>query len=76
MQAILVGLIVALSAAYAAWSLMPAAWRRALARRLARWPLLGRWRAVQRAAGGGAGGCGGCGDCSGEAPIQVVRRPR
>lgn len=74
MQSLLVALIVAVCAVYAGWSLMPAAWRRSLARRLLRWPVLGRWRAVQRAAGGAAG-CGGCGDC-GEAPIQIVRRPR
>ena len=75
MQLLIVWAIVATCGIYATWSLMPAAWRRALARRLLRWPGLGRWRAVQRAAGGGSAGCSGCGDC-GEAPIQVLRRPR
>ncbi|MBQ0959080.1 hypothetical protein KAK06_08915 [Ideonella sp. 4Y11] len=75
MQSLIVAAIVIVCVLYASWSLMPAGWRRALAQRLRHWPGLGRWRAVQRAAGGGGAGCGGCGDC-GEAPIQIVRRPR
>lgn len=66
----LVLLIVAAAAAYAAWALMPVAWRRALARRLG-------WKAPP------AAGCGGCDGCAAPPPgaspaertIQVVRRP-
>lgn len=88
MQAVLVGLLVAVSAVYAAWTLMPARARRALARRLlAAWPVLGRVSglggALQRANRGG-GACG-CDDCpSGAAPtpgatvapIRLHRPPR
>lgn len=63
-----VGLIVAGSAGYAAWTLMPAAWRRALSRRLGRTPA-------------STGGCGGCDGCGSPAPppgtpqaIRIVRR--
>lgn len=53
LQALAVALIVGASLAYAAWALMPAAWRRALLHRAT-----GR---VPAAAGGGCGGCaGGC----------------
>jgi hypothetical protein len=70
LQQAIVILIVAGATAYAAWALMPAAWRRWLARRLGRPEP--------------AGGCGGCADCGAAAlPDQaahesVVRllRPR
>ena len=51
-QSLVVGLIVAACAAYAAWALMPASWRRRLARRLG-------WRDP-------APGCGGCDGCASE----------
>ncbi len=53
MQAALTALIVLASAGYAAWALLPQAWRGALQRRL-----LGR---DSPPAAGGCGGCGGCG---------------
>lgn len=53
LQTLAVALIVGASLAYAAWALMPSAWRRALLRRAT-----GRLPAE---AGGGCGGCsGGC----------------
>ena len=48
-QALIVALIVAASAGYAAWALMPRAWRQSLARRL-------HWADP-------APGCGGCDNC-------------
>ncbi len=77
MQAALTALIVLASAGYAAWALMPQAWRGALQRRL-----LGRDRPP---AAGGCGGCGGCGagpavglpaaPASGSQVITMHRRP-
>lgn len=67
-QAVVAGIIVAVAAAYAAWVLMPAAWRRAIARRLGRPPP--------------AGGCEGCCHAAGHraglpaAPGTIRRRRR
>ncbi len=60
MQDLIVAAIVIASAVYAVWSLMPAAWRDALLRRL------GRTAAP-------AGGCGGCGGCGSDVPRSAVR---
>lgn len=78
MQGLVVALVVAASFGYAAWTLMPARWRQALAQRLLRWPALGRWGVLRQAAAAGGGcGCSGC-DAAAPAPgpktIQVVRR--
>jgi hypothetical protein len=69
-QTLIVAVIVALSAAYAIWSLMPGAWRASLRRRLG----------LQTVEAGGCGACGG--GCSSPAPppgaaqpIRVHRRP-
>lgn len=80
MQTLAVTLIVAVCAVYAAWTLMPAAWRRTLARVLVRQPMLAKWAPLQRAAAGTSGGCGACDAC--ETPpdagavktIRIVRR--
>lgn len=69
LQTVLTALIVLGAALYAAWVLMPAAWRRGLARRLGR----------PAPAGGACGGCDGCGDAR-PAPgapqvIRIQRRP-
>jgi hypothetical protein len=74
MQELIVAAIVIASAVYAVWSLMPAAWRKALLRRVGRTP----------APAGDSGGCGGCGGCGSDLPrsaapasavITVHRRP-
>jgi hypothetical protein len=71
MQELIVAAIVIASTGYAAWSLMPAAWRTALLRRVGRTP----------APVSGCGGCGGCGSdvprsaAPASAVITVHRRP-
>ncbi len=66
-QTLVTAVIVAGSTAYAAWRLMPAAWRSALARRVGR-----------AAPAAGCGGCDGCGPPLGAhaaaKPIRVHRR--
>lgn len=57
MQDLLTALIVASSAAYAGWVLMPQAWRRGL---------LG-WLLGRPTVPAPASGCGGCGGCAGPA---------
>ena len=65
-QLLVTGLLVGACAAYAAWTLMPSAWRRAL-------------RPGSGAAA--ASGCGGCSGCGTPAPpggaqvVRIVRRP-
>lgn len=72
MQNIVVALIVVACFAYAAQALMPAALRRALARRLASWPFWPKLlaRRLQRAAREPAAGCG-CDGC--DRPATVAR---
>jgi hypothetical protein len=71
MQELIVAIVVVACSVYAVWSLMPAAWRGTLRRRMGRAP-------------GPAGGCGGCGGCAppprapdgpGSAVIKLHRRP-
>lgn len=70
-QPIIVALIVAAAALYAAWRWMPAGWRRSLAHRLAcgtqRAGLVDEARAAQLAASlartSGCGSCDSCGAC-------------
>ena len=70
-QQIIVGVIVALAAIYAAWRWMPAGWRRAAAARLAsgtqRVGLVDAQRAKQLAdslaKNSGCGSCDSCGSC-------------
>ncbi|OYU75782.1 MAG: hypothetical protein CFE45_32305 [Burkholderiales bacterium PBB5] len=70
LQTALTALIVLACAGYASWTLMPAAWRRTLHRRL-----------LRREPVADAGGCGGCGGgCAapaapgGATPITIHRR--
>ena len=76
----LTALLVALCAVYAAWTLAPAALRRALVRRLLTLPLPSAWRqrlaTAARTPGGCAAGCGGCSQPAAAQPITVVRRRR
>ena len=62
-QWIVVGVVVAISAAYALWTLMPAALRRALAAASLRLPLPGPIARRMRARAE-APSCGGCSGCS------------
>lgn len=65
-QILIVAFIVAAAAGYAAWVLMPAAWRRAGAARLARRLGLAPARAQQlQARLEGASACGECASCKG-----------
>lgn len=60
-QPLVVAAVVAVSAVYAAWTLMPAALRRRLAQRLLRIPALARQPVLLRAARPASGcGCDGC----------------
>lgn len=61
MQSLLVALIVSACAGYALWVLMPAALRRAVARRLG------------REAPSGCGACGGCGPQPAAGTAQPIR---
>jgi len=70
-QELIVAAIVIASAAYAVWSLMPAAWRKSLLHRVGRTPAP-------------TSGCGGCSGCGSDVPrsaapaskvITVHRRP-
>jgi hypothetical protein len=62
LQSLIVAVLVALSFAYAAWSLMPQALRAALARGLLRLPLptLVRQRLLRAALASAGCGCSGC----------------
>lgn len=85
MQDLIVGLIVASCAFYAAWTLMPAAWRRRLAARALHLPLPAPWHARLGKLARSAPGCG-CDGCDaapppgarpdGSRPVQFVRKPR
>lgn len=78
LQTALTTAIVLAAALYATWALMPAALRRALARRLLAWAPGSRWlQAAARQSGGCAQGCGGACDAP-RAPQTITlhrRRP-
>jgi len=79
MQDLLVGLIVTGCAMYAAWVLMPAAWRRAAAGRALGLPLPPRLRTHLEHLARSAPGCG-CDGCDtqipGKAqPVRFIRKP-
>lgn len=74
LQGFIVALVVAAAAVYSAWTLMPATWRRALARRLLHRRGLARLGAL-RAAAEGPGGCGSCGSCAGTQPPPAGPQP-
>jgi hypothetical protein len=86
LQNLVVGIVVALCAVYAAWTLMPASWRRATAGRLARLPAPARLRAHWQRLAQSAPGCG-CNGCDAGAPgaakkpgdaqpVQFIRKVR
>jgi hypothetical protein len=73
-QSLVVAVVVVLCATYAAWTLMPAAARRAVAALVLRLALPERFarpfrKALQPA--GACGGCDSCGDAAGKAPARV-----
>ncbi|MDT7836175.1 hypothetical protein [Aquabacterium sp. OR-4] len=76
LQSLATGLIVGSALVYAAWALMPAAWRRTLRHRLT--------GQAQPEAAGGCGACsGGCtpppqrsASAAAEQPIHIRRRPQ
>lgn len=78
LQTVLVAAVVAVCFAYAAWTLMPLAWRNAAAALLRRVPGLGRWQALQPMAQAGCGGCdGACAPTPAKdapAPVKFYRR--
>jgi len=65
LQHVIVALLVAGSAAYAAWALMPASWRQALGRRLGR-PVPPR---------SACGGCDSCANAPSERPRPIAEQP-
>ena len=67
-QNLIVALLVLACSAYATWTLMPAAARRALAMRLLKWPLPTPLRRPFQKAMKPAGACGGCDNCGDEKP--------
>ena len=71
-QSLVVAVIVVVCAAYAAWTLMPAAARRALAALLLKLALPERVARQLRKALAPAAGCGGC-DCCGDAPATALK---
>jgi hypothetical protein len=80
-QSFIVALIVTGCSAYAAWSLMPAAARRAVAVRVLRLPLpawLAKPFAKAITPASGCGGCDNCGDSAAKpAAVQTVKfQPR
>ena len=73
-QSIIVTLLVLGCSARAAWTLMPAAARRALATSMLRWPLPGPLAARLRASAQAASGCAsGCASCDHAAPKATSR---
>jgi hypothetical protein len=76
LQMLVVALLVPCCGAYAVWTLMPAAGRRALARALLSWPLPEPFAArMRRTARASSGGCHGC-EHAPEAPpgdMKVVK---
>lgn len=64
MQMLVVAPLVTASFVYTAWTLMPAAARRALAVRLRRVRALANWAPMRRAVEGTAPTCAGCAGCS------------
>jgi hypothetical protein len=77
-QDLIVGVLVLACSAYAAWALMPASARRALAQRVLRWPLPAAMQRPFQKAMKPAGACGGCDNCGDEKPaarpaVQPIR---
>lgn len=76
-QTLVVSIVVAVCFGYAAWTLMPLAWRNATAALLRRVPGLGRWQALRPKVQAGCGGCdGACTPAASKdaAPVKFYRR--
>lgn len=71
-QSVMVGVVVAGSFVYAAWSLMPRAARRALAQGLLRWPMPRSLTILLRQAAQAQAGCN-CSGCD-RAPSNIKKR--
>ena len=67
-QDLVVALIVVACSAYAAWTLMPAAARRAVASRVLKWSLPAALQGPFQKAMKPAGTCGGCDSCGDDKP--------
>ena len=67
-QSLIVALIVLACTAYAAWTLMPAGARRAVALRVLKWSLPAVMQRPFQKAMKPAGACGGCDNCGDEKP--------
>jgi hypothetical protein len=68
LQQLVVMMLVLGCGTYAAWTLMPAGGRRAIASRLLKWPLPARLQQPLLKAMKPAGACGGCDSCGDEKP--------
>jgi hypothetical protein len=79
-QTLVVATLVTACVVYAAWALMPVAWRRFVAKRLTRHPMLMRFAPLRRAATAGPGGSCSCDGCdkaaqpTGDAVVRFVPR--
>jgi hypothetical protein len=73
-QGLIVALIVVASGAYAVWTLMPSAARRAIASRVLRLALPELFAKPFRKAVQPSGGCGGCGGCGDSAATPGARK--
>jgi len=85
MQQLVVMVVVLACGTYAAWTLMPAGARRAIASRMLKWPLPARLQQPLLKALKPAGACGGCDSCgdekaastsNGVKPIRIHRMQR
>jgi hypothetical protein len=74
-QGLIVALIVVASGAYAVWTLMPSAARRAIASRVLRLALPELFAKPFRKAVQPAGACGGCGGCGDSAAPSAKKAP-
>jgi hypothetical protein len=71
LQQLVVMMLVLACGTYAAWTLMPAGGRRAIAKRLLKWPLPSRLQQPLLKAMKPAGACGGCDNCGDEKPVAA-----
>jgi hypothetical protein len=77
-QSLIVALLVVSCSVYAAWTLMPAGLRRAIAQRLLNWSLPALLARPLRRAMKPASACGGCDSCAGDAadkPAATASKP-
>ena len=75
-QDLIVALIVVACTAYAAWTLMPASARRAVASRVLKWSLPAAMQRPFQKAMKPAGACGGCDSCGDDRPpVKSAAQP-